>query len=215
MCHSLKYSHYCTGCSSASVLKTYGLTACCSAQQQSDLATDIGVTLLWSVPYDPLWSNGRALSAHQQHRQPWQSSAAAPCPDCILQQVKVTAAVLQLKPIKQLRRFSIFIQCSIYLTSFFFFFFFSPSFSGFHCLVGFFFPRLFLCLQFFPVVREEVGSAEPGVPPLRCLPGCLFIALLSLICRDVESFATLCWGPNLAVFTARQNSSELVRFLPP
>lgn len=71
-------------------------------------------------------------------------------------------------------------------------FVFSPSFSGFHCSV-LFPPRLFLCLQFFPVVWEEVGSAEPGVPPLCCLPGCLFIALLSLICRDARVLQ-LCVG---------------------
>lgn len=110
---------------------------------------------------------------------------------------------------------SAFLFNAAFIWLLFFFFFLFPFIFRVSLFGGFFFPRLFLCLQFFPVVREEVGSAEPGVPPLRCLPGCLFIALLSLICRDVESFATLCWGPNLAVFTARQNSSELVRFLPP
>lgn len=183
MCHSLKCSHYCTDCSFTSVLKTYGLTACCSALIRFSQRFRGNLALICS-----LRSNGEAPGAPQQHRQPWQISAAALCPNCIPQQVKVTAAVLQPKPIKQLRRFSIFIQCSIYLT----YFFFSPSFSGYHCSV-FFSPRLFLCLQFFPVVWEEVGSAEPGVPLLCCLPGCLFIVLLSLICRDARVLQ-LCVG---------------------
>lgn len=111
---------------------------------------------------------------------------------------------LKLKPIKLLRRFSIFIKRSIYFTYFFF------IFRVTDCNLFFSFP--FVILTSAVLFKKDCGSRKrreartPGLSLLcLCLAGWLFIALLSLNCRSVESFATTFWGQNPEVFTARQN----------